>query len=65
MDLNFRNRTGGHIKFSRINITGPLLVKSQNLIWLSLVDIFQTFYFNDSINLEDEFETVRTNFVFA
>jgi len=38
-------------------------LRSEN--WLPLVDIFRTFYFNESKNIEDELETIKTNFVFV
>ena len=36
-----------------------------SLIWLPLVDTFRTFYFNESTDLEDELEKIKTNFIFA
>jgi len=33
--------------------------------WLPLVDTFRTFYFNETIDLKDKLEILKTNFVFT
>ena len=42
-----------------------LLIKRRKYLnWLPLVDIFRTFYFDETIDLKDKLEMIKSNFVF-